>query len=160
EQDQRLEIFPGTSDATKTVTVMSGVKTVQASRYGQPVFGYATEERASQALDNDLHTAWKVGGANGKIVGEKIQVVLDHPITTDHVNLVQPIYGPRGRWISEAKLSFDGGNSVDRPLLPASRDEAGGGQTVRFPRRTFRTFTITIQKLATFQGKRAVGLDK
>ena len=69
--------------------------------------------------------------------------MLDHPITTDHVNLVQVLKQPNERYITHADLTFDGGSTVPADLGEKSRRAAG--QTVTFPTRTFRTFEITIQ---------------
>ena len=42
--------------------------------------------------------------------GERLRVDLDQPITTDHVNLVQPLVSPNQRYITKVELSFDGGD--------------------------------------------------
>ena len=44
-------------------------------------------------FDGDVDTAWQVG-AHAKVIGEKIRLDLDQPITTGQVNLVQPLVGP------------------------------------------------------------------
>ena len=65
---------------------------MSTTRYGN-LITYWPEMRGSRALDGDLDTAWEVGD-HGSVIGERIRIDLDHPITTDHVNLVQPLVGP------------------------------------------------------------------
>src|SRR4051812_39933967 len=57
--DQRLEVFPGASDTSHTVTEIDGLRSVRASTYGAQ-FGYSPGERPSAALDGNLATAWTV----------------------------------------------------------------------------------------------------
>ncbi len=138
--DARLPLFPGAGDATRTVTVQNGVESVRATAFGNPV-AYTPEDRAARALDGDLYTAWKVG-AFANVRNERIVVTLDRPITTDRVRLWQVQHGPVDRWITKATLRFDGGSAVVARLRKVSRKS--DGQVVRFPRRTFRKLTITI----------------
>ncbi|HZJ25705.1 MAG TPA: alpha-(1-_3)-arabinofuranosyltransferase family protein, partial [Acidimicrobiia bacterium] len=146
-RDARLEVLPDATDAAFTVADQRGVHEVTATSYGfdgltpQPGF------RAVRALDGDPLTAWEVGGTRQNLPGERIRVVLDEPITTDQVNLLQPIQGPRGRWIEQATLTFDGRDPVHVDLGPSSRDESGEGQTLHFPQRTFRTFELRIDRV-------------
>ena len=139
--DARLDIFPDAKSDAYTTTEMQGAKGVAASSYGNPIT-YTPEDRATRAFDGDLKTAWRTG-AFDDVRGDRIRIVLDHPITTDHVNLVQVLKPPNERYITHADLSFDGGSAVRVDLGKASRTAAG--QTLRFPRRTFTTFEITIQ---------------
>lgn len=143
-RDARLDLFPGATDSARTVAILNGVKSVQASGYGTPGLSYPPEFRASRVLDGDPKTSWQVGGLPKELPGNRLRIVLDHPITTNQVNLLQPITGNRGRYITQVTMRFDGGDPVTAQLLPASRDISGAGQTVHFPRRTFKTFTITI----------------
>ncbi len=158
-RDARLPLFPTTPGATnQTVAEQRGVKSVQASNYGNPIT-YVPEDRPDQALDGNLRTTWTVAAFDNP-VGQYLRIALDHPITTDHVNLVQPLYGPRNRWITRATLRFDGGRRLTVRLGPASRTAAG--QTVSFPTRTFTTLTITIEgtnagTLKSYAGKSGVG---
>ena len=85
---------------------------------------------------------------------------MDHPLSANHVNLVQPLYGPRNRWITRATLRFDGGRPVTVKLGPSSRTAAG--QTVALPDAAFTTLTITIDATNTgversYDGKSGVG---
>jgi hypothetical protein len=139
--DTPLPLFPARAgDGTRTVSIQQGVKSVQASGYGNTIT-YTPEDRADQAMDGDLHTAW-TAGALGDPVGQFLRITLSHPLTTGDVNLVQPLYGTNDRWITRATLRFDGGHPLTVALGAASRTAAG--QTVAFATRTFTTLQITI----------------
>ena len=71
-----------------------------------------------------------------------MRIELDGPITTDHVNLVQPLNGGRDRWITKVQLVFDGHSEVSVGLDASSRTTAG--QTVSFGPRRFSTLEIRI----------------
>ena len=146
--DARLDVFPGAGDNAYTVTEQRGA-TVQASAYGNNI-SYTPEDRPTRAMDGDLRTAWKVGDF-GEVEGEHIRVTLDHPVTTDHINLVQPLYGDRNRWITKATLRLDDGHEITTSLGDGSRTDAG--QTVTFPRHTVKSFDIRVDE--TNLGKRA-----
>jgi len=157
-RDAPLPLFPGAGDDTKTVAVEQGAKSVQASGYGNPIT-YTPENRPDQAMDGDLHTAWTVGALDDP-VGQFLRITLQHPLTTDEVNLVQPLYGSNDRWITRATLRFDGGRPVTVDLGATSR--TSGGQTVTFPSRTFTTLQITIDATnsgthRSYDGQSAVG---
>jgi arabinofuranan 3-O-arabinosyltransferase len=143
--DARLEMFPGQSEDGFTTTEQRGVKTVQASAYGNPLW-YTPEDRAANAVDGDVTTAWRTQQDNNPI-GQRLHIVTTGPITTDHVNLVQPQIGNLNRWITEVRLSFDGKQSIVVPLADASRSPAG--QTISFGRRRFSTLDIQITKVNT-----------
>jgi arabinofuranan 3-O-arabinosyltransferase len=137
--DQRLPLFAGAGDDTRTVVEQRGA-TVGATTYGDG-FGYSPEDRAARAFDGDVTTAWRGAGLAAP-AGERIVVDTDAPITTDHVNLVQPLTGPRAEFITRATLRFDGGAPISVDLGDPSRTPEG--QTVTFPRHTFRQLEITI----------------
>jgi hypothetical protein len=137
--DARLDIFPGAGPSTQTVVESPGAE-VSTTHVGN-LITYWPEMRGARAFDGDLTTSWEVG-ANGTIRGETIRVDLADPITTDRVNLVQPLVGPRDRYITRATLTFDGKDSVTVDLHDASR--TAEGETVRFPRRTFERFEIRV----------------
>ena len=159
--DARLDLFPNARPGAYTTTKLVGVKGVAASDYGNPIT-YNPEDRAARAFDGDLGTAWRTG-AFDDVRGERIRVALEHPITTDHVNLVQPLKKPNERYITHAVMTFDGGNPVPFDLGKPSLTAAG--QTVKFPTRTFRTFEITIQdtnlgQLLNYGGVSPVGFGE
>jgi hypothetical protein len=138
-KDARLDLFPGTGDEARTVAEQRGVASVRATHYGNPV-SYTPEDRAANALDGDVRTAWQVG-AFDEVRGEALRVDLQAPVTTDHVNVVQP-QRLANRWITKATLTFDGGNPVHVDLTDASRTP--DGQDLTFPTRTFTRLDITI----------------
>lgn len=139
--DARLPVFPGAGDDAATVTEQRGA-TVEATGYGNRI-SYTPEDRPVRAMDGDTRTAWKTA-AFAPAEGERIKVTLDSAVTTDHVNLVQPLSGDRNRWITKASLRFDGGDPVTVDLTDESRTAAG--QTVTFPRRKFRALEITVDE--------------
>jgi arabinofuranan 3-O-arabinosyltransferase len=155
--DNRLPVFPDADTDAQSVTDQRGAQ-VEATAYGNSV-SYTPEDRAARAFDGDLLTAWKVG-AFANVGGERIVLHLDDPITTDHVNLVQPQNGPRDRWITEATLRFDGQDPIKIKLGDASRTPSG--QSFEFPKRTFSTLSIQVDQtnigtLVDYIGVSAVG---
>jgi arabinofuranan 3-O-arabinosyltransferase len=139
--DQRLEIFPGTNDDARTVTDMRGVKSVQATTYGDRILGFTPLQRPSRVLDGDTETGWEID-AGFPVRNERLRIELAKPITTDHVNLVQILRDNQKRWITDVGLRFDGGPMQRAKLDASSRKEAG--QTLSFPRRSFSTLEIDI----------------
>ena len=117
-----------------------GVAWATATSYGNTIT-YTPEDRAARAFDGDVETAWRAG-AFGAAIGQMIRVELDDAITTDHVNLVQPINGARDRYITKVQLRFDGGAPVDAELDASSRTATG--QTITFPPRHFRRLEIEV----------------
>ncbi|MEX1007229.1 MAG: alpha-(1-_3)-arabinofuranosyltransferase family protein [Acidimicrobiia bacterium] len=138
EFDARLDLFPGAGPDTRTVVVPPNVK-VSTTRFGN-VLTYFPELRGSRAVDANVDTAWEV--ADASVLGEKIRIDLAEPVTADHVNLVQPLVGPRARYLTKITLTFDGKNPINVDLHDASR--TSDGETVAFPRRTFHRFEITL----------------
>jgi hypothetical protein len=143
--DARLDVFPGERASAVTTTDDIGVQQVRASSYGNTIT-YTAEDRPAMAFDGDVSTAWRAA-AFGDAIGQRIRVVLDHPITTDHVRLLQPTNRGRDRFITQVALSFDGGHVTKAALGPASRTLRGPGQTVNFGRRTFRTFEVRVTQV-------------
>lgn len=148
-EDFRLDPFPGASDATRTVTELGGVQSVQATGYGQHAY-YTPDEKPTNALDGDPTTAWRVGG-EGDPIGQALVISLHAPVTTDHVNLAQPITGDNYRTITQVRLTFDGGHAQTVTLGPSSL--TASGQTITFPRVKFKQLRIEI--LDTNIGTRA-----
>lgn len=155
ESDAQLDVFPHASPDATTRVVLRGARRVGATSYGNPIT-YTPEDRPARAFDGDVNTAWRTG-AFADVRGERILVEADHPITTDHVNLVQVIQPPRDRWITRAVLRFDGGHPVEVDLRAPSRTAAG--QTIEFGRRTFRTFSVEIRDTNLGQLRNYGGID-
>ena len=123
--------------------MFEGVKSITASDYGNDL-QFLPEDRAAVALDGDTQTAWQTS-AFADPVGQWWQVDLDHPVTTDHVNLLQVVNGSPTRWITKATLTFDGDRKLEVALNPSSRSQSGTGQTITFPK-TFSSLRITIDQ--------------
>jgi arabinofuranan 3-O-arabinosyltransferase len=146
--DQRLDVFPDASSDAQTVAVLSGVKSVQATQ-GAAAFN-AIDTRPSLVLDGNVYTGWLIG-AGARPGSERLRIELEKPITADQLNLVQRLSDATvGRWITQVTLRFDGGNAVRQDLDLSSRSEMG--QTLRFPKRTFSTLEIRIERLHTSPG--------
>jgi arabinofuranan 3-O-arabinosyltransferase len=131
--DNRLPVFPGATSDTQTVAVYEGGIEATATSYGNPIT-FTPEERAAYAVDGDPGTAWRAG-AFSDARGERLELTLTRPATTDHITLLQPTRGPRNRLIESVRLRFDDGDAVDVDLTRRSRAEPG--QVVTVPRRTF-----------------------
>ena len=86
-----------------------------------------------------------MGGGFGpaRVGRERIEITLNHPITTDRIGLLQANKGARGRWVTRVGLRFDGGPTLHRDLSLDSR--RGQGQEFSFPSRTFSKVDITIE---------------
>ncbi len=138
--DNRLQVFPDAGDDSFTVSEQRGGTTVSATHYGNPIT-FTPGERAALAMDGDPATAWRVG-AFSDVEGERLEIELDEPLTTDRISFLQPQNGVRNRTITGVQLRFDGGDPVDATLDESSL--AGEGQTVTFDERTFSHVTVEI----------------
>ena len=87
-----------TADA-QTVTVLEGAKSVAGQRLRRTRSPTRPRTAPTRAFDGDPHTAWRTGEFDD-VRGDRIRIVLDHPITTDHVNLVQVLEPPNDRYIT------------------------------------------------------------
>lgn len=139
--DNRLPVFEDDDPDTQTVTVNRSGIDATATSYGNPI-SFTAEERPAMALDGDPLTAWRTA-AFSDARGEKLEVTLLEPVTTDQITLQQPDSGTITRQITEARLTFDDGESVDISLDEESLGAAG--QTFTLPEElTFETLTIEI----------------
>jgi hypothetical protein len=138
--DHPLDIFPGAPSEAQTTTTLRGVVSVSASGSANP-FQYLPEDRAVEAVDGNIDTAWQVGPFLDPR-GQWWQVRLGAPMRTDNVTLVQPQTGRRNQWITAVTLRFDASAPQGVRLGPASRTAAG--QRIEFPARSFRTLRVTI----------------
>jgi hypothetical protein len=154
-------MFPDAGPGAETVTVLEGARSVRADDYGNPI-SFTPEARPTMAFDGDPYTSWRTGQFDD-VRGDRIRIVLDRPITTDRVNLVQVLTEPRDRFVTGAVMRFDGEDATTVALGDASRTRRG--QTFRFPRRTFRTFEVEIRdtnvgEQIMFGGMSAVGFGE
>ena len=141
QSDSPIELFPGTTDTSKTYATYVGAVNVTASSYGNSV-SYTPEDQAYSAIDGNLDTAWITGTFVPDPAGQWWQAQLADPVTTDHITLVQPQRGDRSRWVSGVTLTFDGKDPTHYALTAASHLPAG--QTLTFPTQTFRTLRVTL----------------
>ena len=146
-----LPLFEHLRPGAESVAVYSNARYVAASGYGNPV-SLTPEDRPAEAFDNNTETAWSVA-AFSSATGDWLQVRLNRPERTDHLNLVQALGGTVNRWITRATLSFDGAHPVTVRLGATSRTAAG--QTVSFSMRSFSTLRITIDA-TTWSGRRSM----
>ena len=141
DYDQRLEVFPGQSTDSQTVTILHGVKSVKATQ-GYHVFNL-TSTRPALVVDGSVYTGWSVDAGALRVGHERIRIETTKPITTDQINIVQPVDdGTQGRWITGVTLRFDGKNAVHRDLGYASRTQYG--ETLHFPKQKFSTVEVQI----------------
>jgi arabinofuranan 3-O-arabinosyltransferase len=156
--DQRLEVFPDQTSANQTVTEQRGGAVVTASDYGNPVT-YTPDDRPANAMDGDPQSAWRVGALEDP-TGAHLDIALDHAVTTDHLQLLQPINLVRNRWLTEVSLQFDDRAPITVDLDASSRTQPG--QTVHFPTQTFHHLEIkvvdtNIPKRPEYDGVSGVG---
>ncbi len=138
--DNRLPVFPDATTDSQTVSVYEGGIEARATSYGNTIT-FTPEERAAYSVDGDPETAWRTG-AFADARGERLEMTLTSPVTTDRVTLLQPTTGLRNRFIESVRLRFDDGDAMDVDLTEDSREEPG--QVVTFPRRTFEKLSLEI----------------
>jgi len=139
--DSPVNLFPGTSLASKTTATYVGAAAVTASSYGNSV-SYTPEDRAFSAIDDNFDTSWVTGIFAPDPAGQWWQARFATPVATDHITLVQPQKGDRSRWVSKVTVTFDGKRPATFRLNGSSHVTTG--QTLTFSNRTFRTLRITI----------------
>jgi arabinofuranan 3-O-arabinosyltransferase len=142
--DQRLTVFPEAGDDSASVIIAAGGVWAQATSYGNAV-SFTPEGDPNNAVDGDPNTSWRTGGF-ATAVGERIRLRYTEPVTTDRIDLLQAIGGPRNRFITEVEARFDGGEPVRITLDASSRSEdpSSTGQAVEFAPRTFEQLDLTI----------------
>ena len=123
--DHRLDPTPDAPDGERSFTEHRG------GSASATLSGGATrpEDRAAMAFDDDVRTAWRVGGADP--TGEHLTLEVSTPITADSIVVVQPQDGPRDRWITKVRLRVDDGDPVDVTLDRSS--QTPGGQAIPLP---------------------------
>ena len=90
--DARLDVFPGEQPSALTTTDQVGVRRVVGDRVRQHEHVLARGPRRPARSTATRGTAWRTQGF-GDARGQRIEIELKQPITTDHVNLVQPLGG-------------------------------------------------------------------
>ena len=139
--DNRLPVFPEAGDDSYTTVEQRGVRQVIASNYGNPVT-YTPENRPANALDGDLDTAWRVGDFS-PVSGERLRIDLEDPVTTDHVDVVQPVVGDRSRYITEVEVRLDGESIGTFDLGDSSRTRRG--QRLDIGEHTFSRLELVVR---------------
>lgn len=119
-KDTRLALFPSATTDAFTVARYAGVADIRATTYGN-IVAYAPERRASNILDGDLRTSWEVGGFSD-VLGERVRVDLEAPVTADHFDLMQ---SNGNRFITELGVRIDGGARRRVHLGDASHTDGG-----------------------------------
>jgi len=150
--DSPIDLFPGAPSDARSTAAYIGAVDVTASSYGNSI-SYTPEDRAYNAIDGSVDTAWRTGTFVAKPSGEWWQSAFTPPVTTGTVTLVQPVNGDVSRWITKVTLSFDGASPVTVALRPSSRTP--GGQAITFPQRTFHALRITIDSTSNDQASPA-----
>jgi arabinofuranan 3-O-arabinosyltransferase len=153
-----MPVFSAAGSDTQTVAEISQVASVRATSYGNPIAN-TPENRPFQALDGNRDTAW-TEGAFSPATDQSLQIKLTHPVTTNHLMLLQPQTGKPNRHVTRVTLTFDGHRHENIVLSHASR--VGHGQVVTFPRTTFRTLRVTVDAtsagiLKSYESQSAVG---
>jgi arabinofuranan 3-O-arabinosyltransferase len=155
DADHRLPVFPGSGEDAQTLALQEGGATAVASAYGEPA-AYRPEDRADQAVDGNVTTAWKVGD-RAEVIGERLRVTL--PAAADHLTIVQPHDRQYNRWITRLAIDADGRHATVE-LTDASRTD--DGQRIELPAAA-TTLDLEIAgtntgRLANYFGIDAVGL--
>ncbi|MCU1356550.1 MAG: coagulation factor 5/8 type domain protein [Acidimicrobiales bacterium] len=176
-KDQRLTLFgkvddqpaaisgAGAGDDAATVTESRGGVWAEATSYGNSV-SLTPEDNPVNAVDGNTTTAWRTGGFDSAD-GETLKLHYRTSVTTDHLRVLQALGGVRNRFITGVDVSLDGGKPHHFELDKESRNAATGdttpGQTLHFPKASFKTVEITITNtkpdhLRRYDGISAVGL--
>lgn len=121
--DFRLDPFPGADDDHRSVAEHVGGTVTGTGGRGPE----APEDRAAQAMDGDVTTAWRVAGP--EVAGHRLEIAFDEPVAADRVELVEAAGPPGARRLSGVRLTVDGGPPLDVSLGADARTD--GGQEVR-----------------------------
>ena len=157
--DNRLPVFPDEDTDNQTIVDRGGDISAEATSYGNPIT-FTPEERPILAVDGDPQTSWRAA-AFSPSPGERIELTLRRPATTNKVRLLQPVKGPATRFITKVRLRFDDKTSYDVDLTEQSR--ARPGQTITLPSRlTFKKMSVEILEdskgeLPRYVGQSSVG---
>ena len=124
--DYRIDPTPDVGDQDRTIVRQVGGHVTATAGGGAD----RPEDRAASAVDGDVRTAWRVGGADP--TGTVLRLSVPEGVTADHLTLVQPQDGPRDRAVTEVRLRVDGGRAIDVDLTEESMTAVG--QVVPFPK--------------------------
>lgn len=127
--DQRLALFTGLggeSDRRDLQTLMvhtGSVSAIRATSYGNP-FSHTPEDAPHYAMDGDPLTAWRTG-VFSDLRGQRLEIEMTEPITTDHIWILQPTTRVISRYLTEVAVRLDDGPAIRVPLDGSSREEPG-----------------------------------
>ena len=166
--EQALSPFSTADTATQTVAFYPGVRSIGATSYGNPITN-DPESQPSNAFDGIATTAW-VEGAYQRATGQYVDLKLAVPVTTNHLQFLQPSVaetGPR----RVVGITITAGARVFHATLNASSifqkdgPATGQGQVVSFPMTTFSHLRVAITStnepnLADFSNANAVGFSE
>ncbi|NLA37208.1 MAG: DUF3367 domain-containing protein, partial [Actinobacteria bacterium] len=157
--DNRLDLFGGRGTDVQTVVEQRGGLRAVASGYGNAL-SFTPGDRAYHAVDDDPDTAWKVG-AFADVTGEWIEVSSEAP-AVHRTLLLRQAHRQVNRFITKARLTFDGDESVEVDLDDRSRQD---GQTIDLGDRRFSTVRITVLDTSTgiradYSGVSGVGFSE
>jgi len=117
--DFRLDPFPGTDDDHRSVVEYVG-GTVEGSGGRGPE---APEHRASQAVDGDRTTAWRI--ADPEVAGQHLTLTFDEPVPADEVRLIRAPVADGARQLQRVRLHVDDRPPVEVELSAGSDEEEG-----------------------------------
>lgn len=161
---QSLPIFSNTSSDLQTVALYPGITQMAATSYGNPITNNP-ENQAASAFDGDQRTAW-TEGAYQSAINQTIHLGIDHQVTADHLNILQPALEDSGpRHITKITVHLDNFHksfTLNESSL-AINGVASVGQRLGFKMRSFSHLSITIDAtnqpaLSDFSRANAVGL--
>ncbi len=139
-QEEPLPTFPHEPAAAQTTALMSALKSIGASSYGN-VITNDPENQPFEAVDGLLNTAWQVSSFSPAI-GQYLQMTATRRVAITQLHFVQPQTNTQNRRITSVGISIDGGPQIVRTLTEAS--VGPGGQNVSIPVTRGRTIRITI----------------
>ncbi|MEX2292552.1 MAG: alpha-(1-_3)-arabinofuranosyltransferase family protein [Acidimicrobiales bacterium] len=132
--DFRLDPFPGTTDAARSVVEQVGGR-VTATAAGGPEH---PEDRAAHAVDGDPFTAWRIGSTGAP--GASIKIVPDVPVQAREIRMVQATGG--GAVLTRVRVSIPGNDPV---VVELGADSwAPPGQVVPVPSGIIAGVQVTV----------------
>lgn len=140
EQEQSIPVFPNAPANSQTVAELTGLSSVTASSYGNPITNNP-ENQAYKAVDGDSTTSWATAAfsnADGQWWQET--ALEPHRISSLQITQARDIF--INRYITKIGISVDGRPNIIRTLTPSSQNPPG--QTISIPPTTGRTVRITI----------------
>ena len=166
--EQALSPFTTNDPSTQTVAFYPGVRSIEATSYGNPITN-DPESQASNAFDGISTTSW-VEGAYQRATGQYIDLKLALPVTTNHLEFLQPSVDETGPRRVVGITITAGSRTIHATLNSSSIYQTNGpatgqGQIVSFPTTTFSHLRVTITStnepgLADFSNANAVGFSE